>query len=143
MTEWKHKSKRKISGGMRTTRRARDKRLYEKGGVFSETKIGEPKSKTVKGVGSTSKVKLQKTKYANVVDPKTKKTQKMEVVNVKVNEANRVYARRQIMTKGALIELGKEKIMARVTSRPGQSGVVNAILVEAKDLPQAKAKQRA
>jgi len=139
MTEWKHKSKRKISGGMRTSIRAKDKRLYEKGGNFSETMIGEPKNKTVKGLGATAKVKLKTTKFANVVDPKTNKVVKLEIVNVKVNEANRVYARRQIMTKGALIELGKEKILARVTSRPGQSGVINAMLIQAKEKTEQKA----
>ncbi|RLF79472.1 30S ribosomal protein S8e, partial [Thermococci archaeon] len=42
--------------------------------------------------------------------------------------ANRQYVRRNIITKGAIIqtEIGK----AIVTSRPGQDGVVNAVLIK-------------
>jgi small subunit ribosomal protein S8e len=44
------------------------------------------------------------------------------------NPANPHYVRRNIITKGAVIktELGN----AKVTSRPGQDGVVNAALIE-------------
>jgi small subunit ribosomal protein S8e len=44
------------------------------------------------------------------------------------NPANKNYIRRNILTRGAVVmtELGK----AKITSRPGQDGEVNAILVE-------------
>ncbi|MCK5560714.1 MAG: 30S ribosomal protein S8e, partial [Thermoplasmata archaeon] len=43
------------------------------------------------------------------------------------NSANPFYVRRNIINKGAIIdtELGN----ARVTSRPGQHGMINAILI--------------
>ncbi len=43
------------------------------------------------------------------------------------NAANRHYVRRDIITKGTIIQtkLGK----ARVTSRPAQDGTVNAVLI--------------
>ena len=64
---------------------------------------------------------------AYVIDPKTNKTTKAEIVSVVENTANVHYVRRNIMNKGAIIEtkLGK----ARVTSRPGQSGTINAVLL--------------
>ena len=49
---------------------------------------------------------------------------------VEENKANRLYTRRNIITKGAIINVkinGKEQT-AKVTSRPGQSGVVQAVL---------------
>ena len=43
------------------------------------------------------------------------------------NKANKDFVRMNILTKGAIIEtdLGK----AKITSRPGQSGSINAILI--------------
>jgi small subunit ribosomal protein S8e len=68
------------------------------------------------------------TKYANVTDPATGKTEKTEIRGVVKNPANVDYQRRGVITKGAVVEtpLGQ----ARVTSRPGQHGVVNAILIQ-------------
>ena len=55
---------------------------------------------------------------------------KAKVISVLENPANPQFIRRNIVTKGALVdtELGK----ARVTSRPGQAGSVDAVLVEEK-----------
>jgi small subunit ribosomal protein S8e len=51
----------------------------------------------------------------------------VKIETVKDNKANLHYMRRSILTKGAVIktELGD----ARITNRPGQDGVVNAILL--------------
>ncbi len=64
--------------------------------------------------------------HANVSD-NFGKTTKVEILRVIKNPANVDYDRRGVITKGAIIEtpLGT----ARVTSRPGQDGNVNAILV--------------
>jgi small subunit ribosomal protein S8e len=65
-------------------------------------------------------------KHANISDP-SGKTQKVEILRVVKNPANVGYDRRGVITKGTIIEtpLGT----ARVTSRPGQDGIVNANLV--------------
>jgi small subunit ribosomal protein S8e len=67
------------------------------------------------------------TDFAYIIDPKTGKTTKTEILSVIENPANPHYVRRNIMTKGAIIDtkLGK----ARITSRPGQSGILNAVLI--------------
>ena len=44
------------------------------------------------------------------------------------NPSNVNYVRRNIVTKGAVIETSEGR--ARVTSRPGQTGQVNAVLIE-------------
>ncbi|MCK4518463.1 hypothetical protein KAT92_06805 [Candidatus Babeliales bacterium] len=50
------------------------------------------------------------------------------VKDVIESAANRHYTREDIITKGTIIETEAGK--ARVTSRPGQDGVVNAVLIK-------------
>jgi len=107
----------------------RKKRKYELGREFSEPKIGE-KQKVVKirTKGGGLKLRMKIVAYANVLDPKTKKVKKVKIIDVVENPANSFYARADIITKGTIIktELGN----AKVTSRPGQDGTVNAILIK-------------
>ncbi len=137
MVQWSKKSKRKPTGGIRRSTLARDKKLYEKGGVAAETKIGSEKKKSARGMGSRVKVKLLQSKQANIVDEKGRML-KAEIVTVKENLANKLFVRRNIMTKGAIIEVkaGAENRLARVTNRPGQTGTIEAVL-----LPIEAAKQ--
>ena len=53
---------------------------------------------------------------------------KVKIKNVVDNPADKHLARRNIITKGTIIDTEKGK--ARVTSRPGQDGVINAVLVK-------------
>lgn len=59
-------------------------------------------------------------------NPSTGKTEKVEIIRVIRNPTNVDYNRRGVITKGTIIEtpIG----VARVTSRPGQDGLVNAVL---------------
>lgn len=72
------------------------------------------------------KTSLRFADYANVRDISSGQTRKVKITRVLGNPANRDYERRGVISKGALIstELGN----ARVTSRPSQDGVVNAVL---------------
>lgn len=72
------------------------------------------------------KVRLLAVKQANVSDA-SGKTTKVEILRVVKNPANVDYDRRGVITKGTIIETSLGT--ARVTSRPGQDGIVNAILV--------------
>jgi len=85
------------------------------------------KRKPIRTRGHNRKSRVLTSDVAYVVDPKTNKTTKTEIVTVVENLANIHYVRRNIMNKGAIIntKLGK----ARITSRPGQSGVINAVLL--------------
>jgi len=117
--------KRKPSGGRK--RAHRGKRRFERGSFPTETGLGEPKRKVSRRRGGATKVRLLSVTHANVSDPSTGKTERVEILRVVKNPANVDYDRRGVITKGTIIEtqLGR----ARVTSRPGQSGLVNAILV--------------
>ena len=149
MTQWHMKSARKETGGLRNTVNGKTKRLYLKGGDFTSTTMSDESEMLVAaGRGTTHKSKLRKAMVANVTDPKTKKTMKMKIIGVHENKANRLYVRRNIITKGTLIEVeaNGSKAYAQVTSRPGQDGAVNAIMqtaapasVEAKAAKAAKA----
>jgi len=91
------------------------------------TQLGETRKKQILGFGSNSKTRLYKGSRANVTDSMTGKTSITDIETVELNAANRNYVRRNIITKGAIIQttLGK----AKVTNRPGQDGSINAVLV--------------
>lgn len=125
MSSQSSQRKRKLTGGKK--RAQRTKKLFEAGGYPAETIIGEPKRKMSKGVGGNVKTKVLTEKYASVTDPKTGKTQKTQITRVVKNQANVDYNRRGVITKGAEIET--ELGLAKVTSRPGNDGIINAILI--------------
>jgi small subunit ribosomal protein S8e len=117
--------KKKPSGGRK--RPYRGKRKFEEGSFPVETILGETKRKVEKTRGGNIKIKVLSDKYACVTDPKSGKTVKTEILRVVKNPANIDYDRRGVITKGAEIETSLG--LARVTSRPGQNGVINAVLI--------------
>jgi len=118
------RSRRKKTGGKYI--RSRGKRKYEMGREPVFTKIGEEKKKIIRVMGGNRKIKLKSALYANISTPEGIK--KVKILNVEENKANKQFTRRNILTKGAIIqtEIGK----AKVTSRPGQHGVVNGVLLK-------------
>ena len=117
--------KKKLSGGRK--RAYRRKRKFEEGRFPAEPILGEPKKKIVRGRGETTKIKALSDKYVCVTDPKSGKTEKVEIMRVVKNPTNIDYDRRGVITKGAVIETSLG--LARVTSRPGQDGIINAVLI--------------
>jgi small subunit ribosomal protein S8e len=117
--------KEKASGGRRKA--YRKKRKYEQGTFAAETLMGEPKRKIVRGRGGNMKPKILSEKHVSVTDPKTGKVERTEVLRVVRNPANIDYNRRGVITKGAIIDTSLGQ--ARITSRPGQHGVLNAVLI--------------
>ena len=117
-------SKRKQSGGRKV--RYRGKRVHERGGEATETRLGNVRLTEKRGRGGEKKSKLLRGDTANVTDLKTGKTVKTQILSVIKNRASADYDRRRIITKGAIIKtkLGN----AKVTSRPGQTSVINAVL---------------
>ena len=118
---------RKITGGLKG--KHRDKRKYELGSPPTETRVStEELIKKDRAMGGNYKIRVKYATFANVYDPQAKTSKKVKIVSVIQTPANREYARRGIVVKGAIIqtELGK----AKVTSRPGQDGTINAILVK-------------
>jgi small subunit ribosomal protein S8e len=124
---WQGRSRRKYSGGR--YHYARRKREFEAGRPAAETSIRDAKIRQKKNRtrGGNKKIRLFAGNLANVADPRSGVTKTAKIIGVKTNSANPFYVRRNIITKGAVIEtdLGN----AVVTSRPGQHAVVNAVLI--------------
>lgn len=110
--------------------RARKKRKYGMGGKPVETAIGGVKRKTVVVKGGKTKLKLFSGNFVNTLVGG--KFVRCEILTVKENPANKDYVRRNVITKGALLLVkgpdGKE-LNVRVTSSPGQVGVLNGVVV--------------
>lgn len=122
---WQGGSRRSYTGKL--LRRARKKRKFELGGHQVETLIGDRKIKKKRTRGGNVKIRLFREKYANIYLPDEKKTIRAEIKNVIENPAHVHYARRNVVTKGAIIETTVGK--ARVTNRPSQEGIINAVLI--------------
>jgi small subunit ribosomal protein S8e len=126
MSLWQGESARKPSGGRLIL--ARKKRRFEVAPEDAETKLGEHTQKLIRSRGNAQKVKLLATNTINVTDAKTGKTSKATIKTVTENPANIHYVRRNILTKGAVVDTDKGKV--KVTSRPGQSGTLSGVLVQ-------------
>jgi len=133
MAIWQGRPKRKASGGR--LRLARKKRRFEVGREKQFTHVGARKVKMYRVKGANTKARLLLVDTANVVDPKTKTIKRATILSVKSNPSNPNYVQRNIITKGATVmtDIGE----AVITSRCGQDGVANAILVESGASPPA------
>jgi len=118
------RSPRKRTGGRR--RNFRKKKKHELGDQPTETRLGETKLKTVEARGNTEKVRAVTADTASVATDG--EVVAAEIEDVVENASNPNYVRRNIITKGAVVETSEGR--ARVTSRPGQDGQINAVLVE-------------
>ncbi len=103
-----------------------NKQKHQLGSSPTETQFDEAVYKTVEARGNTTKIRALATDVANVTEDG--ETQRVDIENVVDNPANPNYARRNIITKGAILET--ELGFARVRSRPGQTGQVNAVTVD-------------
>ncbi|MFQ6051788.1 MAG: 30S ribosomal protein S8e [Candidatus Hydrothermarchaeota archaeon] len=125
MTQWHGRSLRKITGGRK--RPHRKKRKFELGRPPAQTTIEKPRVKKIRTRGGNQKLRILSTDLVNVTNTKTGESKVVKLLKVLENPANPHFVTRNIVTKGAIVqtEIGK----AKVTSRPGQHGVVNAILI--------------
>lgn len=117
---------RKLTGGRIIPNRTR--RKYEIDRYPNEPTVGETKNIIRRVRGNNVKVAFKFAEFANVNDKDTKKTTKVKIIRVTKNPANKDYERRGVVTKGSILET--ELGLARVISRPGQDGVVNAIIIK-------------
>lgn len=120
------RSRRKITGGRYIA--SHKKKLRELGRPTTLTKLGADKIVQLRVRGGNEKVRLLTAETVNVFDPSAKKCSKLKIQTIVDNPANRHFIRRNIITKGAVLKT--EKGDARVTSRPAQDGVINAILIK-------------
>jgi small subunit ribosomal protein S8e len=118
------RSTRKRTGGR--LKHASNKKRHQLGREPAETTVGETRLQYIDSRGTEQKVRALSTDVAQVAADG--EVSEAEIENVVDNPANVNYARRNIVTKGAVIETSAGR--ARVTSRPGQTGQVNAVLLD-------------
>jgi small subunit ribosomal protein S8e len=131
MALWQGRSKRKSTGGRYRPLRKKRRREISREQQFAF--LGKPRIKLYRTKGGNRKVRILKAEYANVLDPRTSTTKKVKIATVKENTSNPHYVTRNIMTRGAVVQT--EIGLAKITSRPGQDGVINAVLVTAEKAP--------
>lgn len=119
------KSGRKVTGGRYNSRVKSKKKVY-KGSDPTFSKMGTPKKKVARTRGGSLKTRVLRAETVNLLDGKSYTQAK--IITVVENAANRNYVRRNILTKGTVVNTDKGK--AKITNRPGQEGVVNAILLK-------------
>jgi len=120
------RSKRKYTSKKYRHFRKKRKRELERPRI--DTVIGSVhKLKKQRTMGGNEKTKLFSTNYINVTDPSNNKTSKVKILRFESNAASKDLNRRHILTKGAIVET--ELGNAKVTSRPGQHGILNGILI--------------
>ena len=115
----------KITGGRRHPLRIR--RKYEIDRYPNEALIEAQETVTRKVRGKNNKTALKTIDFVNLAIPGSK-VKKTKILKVLENPTNNDYKRRGIITKGAVLEIQEGK--CKVVSRPGQSGVVNAIIIK-------------
>ena len=93
----------------------------------AETRVDEKRLRKIRTRGGNEKLRLAAANKINLTDVKSGKSQITDILGVIENDANPNYVRRNIITKGAVVETPEGN--AKVTSRPGQDGVVNGILI--------------
>ena len=118
------RSEKKRTGGRR--RNVRKKQKHEQGSAPTETTVGEEKLKIAETRGGNTKVRAVARSVASVATDDG--VERADIEDVVENASDPNYVRRNIITRGAIIETSVGR--ARVTSRPGQDGQVNAKLVE-------------
>jgi small subunit ribosomal protein S8e len=125
MALWQGGSKRKSTGGR--IRHARGKRRSEIGGEKQFTNLGEQKTIQHRSRGAGSKSRLLMTDICNVYVPKEKKVVRARVLTVKANPSNPNYVQRNIITRSAVVGTDLGDVL--ITSRPGQDGALNGVLI--------------
>jgi len=114
----------KTTGGRRHPLRSR--RKYEIDRFSTETLSGEQITVTRKVRGKNLKTGIKTTNFVNLTI--NSKSKRVKIVRVLENVTNNDYQRRGVISKGAILETAEGK--CKVISRPGQHGVVNAILIK-------------
>ncbi len=126
MARYQFRSNRKASGGRYN--KLSDKKKALLGRAPAMTKVGEVKMTKIRTLGGRFKLRLLHSTAINLLDSKTRKIKKETIKRVEYNPASRHYARMNVITKGAIVEV--EGGFARVTNSPGQEGIINGVKVE-------------
>ncbi|MFX1425863.1 MAG: 30S ribosomal protein S8e [Promethearchaeota archaeon] len=119
------RSKRKYTG--KKYKHFRKKRKRELARPTIDAEIGDYRVKKQRVLGGNMKLRVLSATFINVTDPNTNRTSKVRILRFESNAASKDLNRRHILTKGAIVET--ELGNAKITSRPGQHGALNGMLI--------------
>jgi small subunit ribosomal protein S8e len=116
---------RKITGGKYHANRK--KKSYERKNQDRHVIVDrETRKKTIRVMGGNNKTFILKTNLVNIVI--SGKAKKAEITNVEATPQNTFLARQNRLMRGSIIDTSLGK--ARITNRPSQEGMVNAVLIK-------------
>jgi small subunit ribosomal protein S8e len=115
----------KITGGRRVPLKTR--RKYDMDRFPNEAVMGQQVIVTRSVRANHIKSALKTADHVNIAIAGGK-VKKSKILKVLENSTNSDYQRRGVISKGAILETEDGK--CRVVSRPGQHGIVNAILIK-------------
>lgn len=126
MAYYQGNDNKKPTGGFKSS--YRDKRKYELGSPPTVTILSSKEIRRIDRVlGGNRKIRLKTAQYVNVAlqDGSIKKAKIIDVIETPENPQN---AKFKIISKGSIVktDLG----VVKITSRPGQSGVLNGVLIQ-------------
>jgi small subunit ribosomal protein S8e len=138
MALWQGRSNKKITGGRYRPNRKKLRSEISRELQFSG--IGTRRVKQIRTRGNNRKHSVLSDNIANVLDPKTHTSKRSKVITVVENPADPNFVRRNLLTKGAVVET--DAGYAKISSRPGQDGILNAVLVDYTPPPSKKKSKR-
>ena len=120
------RSNRKLTGGR--YKRPKVRRLSQTGRLPILTKIADKRVRVDRVKGGNKKPRLLAMNIINVYDAETKKHELVKIDSTAQNPANRQYVRRNILTKGCVVNT--QKGLVKITNRPGQERIFNGVFVK-------------
>ncbi|MFA5382332.1 MAG: 30S ribosomal protein S8e [Candidatus Micrarchaeia archaeon] len=133
MEQYHGRSKKTNKGTGARIKKKSDKKLSKIGGPAINTRVAANKEqeelKITRTRGGNEKIKPRKGFYINVAVKEGGKNiiKKAEIKSVAQSPENRHHSRMNIIAKGSVLDTSIGKV--KVTSRPGQDGVINGVLL--------------
>ncbi|MBU5690102.1 MAG: 30S ribosomal protein S8e [Candidatus Aenigmatarchaeota archaeon] len=128
MVLWNLDRGKKITGGK--VHLNRKKKKYQRGSSSTLTSLGKIKKRVDRRRFGIKKLRLVNIDFVNALNPKTKKSKKVKILDIVEHKDNLNYTRRGIITKGCIVKT--EVGLVKITSRPSQTGDINGVIIESK-----------
>ncbi|WP_258393585.1 30S ribosomal protein S8e [Nanobdella aerobiophila] len=129
MSVYQGKDNRKENGKLKVSNSKKRKHNYGRNPVLTKLSKDDKEIRyIIRTKGGNTKVKLKSALYANVLNPDTKEIKKSKILEILKNPNDKNLDREKIITKNTVINTSLGK--AVVVSRPGQDGIINAVLIK-------------
>lgn len=103
------------------------KRKYQMGRAPSLIKLDKLHVKKIRIMGGDQKFRLMSSNIINIIQSNGKH-KVTKILTIVESPANVHYVRRNIMTKGTIVQTEDGKV--KITNRPGQDGTLNGVLLK-------------